>query len=112
MDFQFTETQIDEKTFILTLTGRLTAASSSPLREKIKQLTDTQSSQILIDMNAVTFIDSSGLAALVSGLKSARERGGWLKLIGVNATVQQTFKITQLDRVFGIYPTIEAALQS
>jgi anti-sigma B factor antagonist len=60
-------------------------------------------------MRAVSFIDSSGLASLVSGLKLARERGGWLRLAGVNEQVASIFKMTLLDRVFELYPNVDAA---
>jgi len=112
MDFQISESKLDDRTSVLTLAGRLTASSSPQLRNKLKKLTEENRINILVDMSAVSFIDSSGLAALVSGLKAARERGGWLKLAGLTPTVLQILKLTQLDRVLGNYPNIEIALQS
>lgn len=112
MDFEFSESKVNDKTSVLSLVGRLTAATSPLLRDKLKQLTEENRIHILLEMSAVSFIDSSGLAALVSGLKATRERGGWLKLAGVTPTVLQILKLTKLDRVLGNYPTIETALQS
>lgn len=112
MDFQFSESKMEDKVSILTLAGRLTAATSPQLRDKLKQLTEENRVNILLDMSAVSFLDSSGLATLVSGLKAARERGGWLKLAGLTPAVLQILKLTQLDRVLGNYPNIETALHS
>jgi anti-anti-sigma factor len=63
-------------------------------------------------MSGVSFLDSSGLAALVSGLKAAREAGGTLKLAGVNEQARQVFEITRLDQVFELYPDRDAAVQA
>lgn len=112
MDFQITESKSDKQTSVLALTGRLTAATSPQLRDKIKQLTENSTVYIVLDMKGVPFIDSSGLSALVSGLKSTREGGGWLKLAGVTPTVMQTLKLTNLDRVIISYPSVESALHS
>lgn len=110
MDFEMYESQLTEKVTLLILVGRFGAASAPQVREKIKQLTDDNHIQIIFDMKAVNFLDSSGLAALVSALKCARKRGGWLRLAGVVDSITSIFKQNQLDRVFAIYPTVEAAL--
>ena len=66
--------------------------------------------ELVCDLTEVGFLDSSGLSALVSGLKAARERGGFLKLAGLNEQVAKIFKLTMLDRVFELHPSVEAAL--
>ncbi len=111
MDFQISEKHVSEKITILTLAGRLTAASASQLKDHIKRLVDANRSQILLDISALAFLDSSGLAVMVSGLKLARERGGWLKLAGAVPQVATVFKLTMLDRIFEPYPSVEAALR-
>lgn len=104
MDFHFTKSQNNGSTTLLTLTGRLTAASSTQWRERIQELSQTGLSHILINLEPVTFLDSSGLAA--------RERGGWVRLAKVAPQILEIFKLTRLDRVFGMDPDIESALQS
>jgi len=111
MDFQLSEVKINENTTQLDLTGRLTAATSPQVRDKFKQLIDGGRNNILLDMGNVSFIDSSGLAALVSGLKFAREQGGWLRLVHVTDTIMQTLTLTRLNRVLGVYSNVEEALQ-
>jgi len=112
MDFEMYESQLTEKVTLLILVGRFSAASAPQVREKIKQLTDDNHIEIILDMSAVNFLDSSGLAALVSALKCTRKRGGWLRLAGVTDAVMNVFKQNQLDRVFTIHSNVEAALRA
>lgn len=109
MDFQISETHLAGQAILLTLSGRLTAANAQQLRDQMKQYENVAQPKIILDMSAVQFLDSSGLAALVSGLKLTRERDGWLRLAGVTPQVANIFKLSQLDRVLSIFPNVEAA---
>ena len=109
MDFHISEKQISETSTLLTLTGMLNAASAPTLKTHIKKLIDANRIELILDISAVSFLDSSGLAVLVSGLKATRERGGWLKLAGANSQVVSIFKMTMLDRVFEMYSSVEEA---
>jgi anti-anti-sigma factor len=97
---------------IVYLKGRLDAASSSNVKAALKNLIETGQLKIIVDLQEVPFIDSSGLAALVSGLRMAREKGGNIVLSRVQAQAQTVFRLTMLDRVFAIHPTPEDAQQS
>jgi len=109
MELEIKESNLAEKKVLLNISGRLNATSAQVLKTKLKQLVDAQKTEFILDMSAVSFIDSSGLSSLVSGLKLTRERGGWLKLAGVNEQVASIFKVTQLDKVFELYPNVEEA---
>jgi anti-sigma B factor antagonist len=95
---------------LLLLRGGLDAVAAPAIRAHIQALVEQGRVEIVCDLNEVDFLDSSGLSALVSALKTARERGGFLKLVGLKDQVAGAFKRTMLDRVFEIYPTVEAAL--
>lgn len=109
MELEINESSLSEKSVLITIVGRLNATSTQTLKTRLKQLVDGNKVELILDMRAVSFIDSSGLASLVSGLKLARERGGWLRLAGVNEQVASIFKMTLLDRVFELYPNVDAA---
>lgn len=94
---------------ILYLKGRLDATSSSSVKAALKDLLENGQLKIIVDLQEVPFIDSSGLAALVSGLRMAREKGGTVVLSRVQAQAQTVFRLTMLDRVFTIQPTPEEA---
>ena len=109
MELEIKESALSEKTALITVSGRLNASSAQKLKTKLKELVDDKKTGLILEMSGVAFIDSSGLAALVSGLKHARERGGWLRLAGVNEQVASIFKMTMLDKVFELYSSVEEA---
>ena len=109
MDLEINETSQADKSVVLAIGGRLNAASAPKLKARLKQLVDGNQVRVILDLSTVSFMDSSGLAVLVSGLKSTREKGGWLKLAGMTPEVASIFKMTMLDKVFELYPNVDAA---
>lgn len=94
---------------VIALTGRLTATGAPLLRTAVNDLIAAGQSRIVIDMGAVQFVDSSGLGALVGGLKSARVAGGDLRIAAVPDVVRTVLSLTNLDRVLRDHPTPESA---
>src|SRR6478752_234158 len=94
---------------VIGLTGRLTATGAPLLRNAVGDLIAAGESNIVIDMSALQFVDSSGLGALVGGLKSARVAGGDLRIAAVPDAVQTVLHLTNLDRVLRDHPTPESA---
>ena len=66
----------------------------------------------ILDLNEVTFIDSSGLGVLVACCSTIRKQGGTLQLIQVPDKVRSLLEITKLTDFFDLYATAEEALQS
>ena len=64
-----------------------------------------------MNLKGTTFIDSSGLSVIVTGLKQTREAGGFLRLAGLQPEVQSIFKLTMLDRVFEMYADVDSAMK-
>ena len=92
--------------------GRLTAPSVPRLRNAVDDLVGAGSSRIVVDLSATEFIDSSGLGALIGGLKSARLAGGDLRIAGVTEPVRRVLKLTNLDRVLRDHATPESAFDA
>ena len=63
---------------------------------------------VLVDVGAVTFIDSAGLMALISGLKQAKKMGRRFSLCSVSAGIRMILELSQLDRVFEIFENVES----
>ncbi|MEG4457425.1 STAS domain-containing protein [Microcoleus sp. N9_A1] len=63
---------------------------------------------LLVDLGAVTFIDSAGLMALVSGLKQAKKMGRRFSLCSVSAGIRMVLELSQLDRVFEIFENVDS----
>jgi anti-sigma B factor antagonist len=91
----------DDRTRVLVLRGDLDAATASQLRECLVEVID-EGARVVIDMEALDFLDSAGLGILVGGLKRARTHGGELELVCSSSAVLKPIEITGLDRVFTI----------
>lgn len=94
------------------LAGRLDARNAQMVKETLKQLIDGGVTHLIVDLAQVPFIDSAGLAALVSALKATRRVGGNVVLSGVQPQARTVFSLTMLDQVFTIHSTVETALDS
>lgn len=90
-------------------TGRLNMVAAPRLREQLRDLVENGSHRLVVDLSTTEFIDSSGLGALVSGLKAARQAGGDLRIARPTPTVLNVFKLTNLDRVLRPRESVEGA---
>ncbi len=95
---------------IVRLQGRLDADTAPGLKEQLHEIARTGAESVVVDMQAVDFIDSSGLSALVSGLKALRQQGGALNLSQPQTQALTALRLTMLDRVFPIFTSVEEAL--
>ena len=95
---------------VIAARGRMNAMTAPAMKSRIKELIDEGRTEIVCDLREVSFVDSSGLSALVSGLKATREHGGFLRVAAVNEQVARIFTLTMLDRVFEMYASADAAL--
>ncbi len=89
---------------IVDLNGKLTAGLGDQiLRETLDELLAESWKKILVNLSAVTFIDSAGVGELVSGLRTARRLGAELRLLSVNERVRATLFISRLLPIFQVY---------
>jgi anti-sigma B factor antagonist len=102
------EKDIKRGVYILRLSGRFDAHEVPPLQQSLAHT----GPQVVVNLQDVHFIDSTALAALVRGMKTAREAGGDLILCGLQKPVRIIFELTRLDRAFNIQPDEAAALAS
>jgi anti-sigma B factor antagonist len=97
---------------VMALSGEIDMYSSPALREEMMGLIDKRVTPLLVDFKRVPYIDSSGIATFVEGLKRMMSYGGRLKLIGLLEGVKEIFSFSKLDKVFEIYGSFEDALHS
>jgi len=90
---------------------RLDAHNAADLKLEFLKLFEGGSQNLLVDMQNVRFIDSSGLGALVSGFKNATSSHGSLRLASLQPQVKSMFELTRLHRVFEIFQTVADALE-
>jgi anti-sigma B factor antagonist len=95
---------------VMALSGEIDMYSSPALREEMMGLIDQRMTPLLVDFRGVSYIDSSGIATFVEGLKRMMSYGGRLKLFGLLEGVKEIFNFSRLDKVFEIYGSFEDAL--
>ncbi|MCX6344431.1 MAG: STAS domain-containing protein [Armatimonadetes bacterium] len=95
---------------VIELSGEVDAYTSARFREIMLDIIDSDGVKLVISMNDVEYIDSSGLGALVGGLKRVSERDGKIVIICDKPQVKKVFEITGLEKVFPIYGTEEEAI--
>jgi anti-sigma B factor antagonist len=82
------------------------------LREKIKNVLSTGIQKILVDLDGVPYIDSTGVGFLVGSHTTVSQEGGWLKLVRVKSKILDVLKVMNLLKIFDIYEDEETALKS
>ena len=97
---------------IVSLNGALNARSAEEAKQTFRNLVDEGVSQVIVDLHDVPFIDSSGLAALVSGLKTLGGEASNLKLAAPQSQARLLFELTMFDRVFEIHDSVDDAMKS
>ena len=97
---------------ILSVRGEVDVYTAPKFRERLIELVSEGKYQIIVDLQAVDFLDSTGLGVLVGGLKRLRSHDGDLMLVCTQARIVKVFEITGLTKVFKIYESVDAAVGS
>jgi anti-sigma B factor antagonist len=97
---------------ILTLKGRLTVGEASPVREKVSQVLASGCHNVILDLSAVDYVDSTGLGSLVICFTSVKKAGGALKLLNLNKRNVELLLLTKLHTIFEVFSEEEDAVNS
>jgi anti-sigma B factor antagonist len=97
---------------VIELSGDVDMYSSPDLRKEIMSFVQKKITPLCVDFRGVSYIDSSGIATFVEGLKGMMAYGGKLKFIAIPERIMEIFCFAKLDRVFEIYGTIDDAFKS
>lgn len=96
---------------VVDLSGKLTLGEgATPLRQTIRKLADEGSRNVLLNLDGVQQVDSSGLGALTVSLNLLKRNGGTLGLVRVPLRVRELIRLTRLDRLIPIFTDEESAL--
>jgi anti-sigma B factor antagonist len=87
---------------VLTVTGDINMMTSPRMRAALMQAASEQPQRLVVDLEGVTYIDSSGIATLVEALQRARRQGRQLVLRGLRESIKAVFQLARLDEVFTI----------
>lgn len=96
---------------IFDVSGDIDLASSPQLRKALLQeLREARMPRVVLNLKAVRYMDSSGVASLVEGLKVSRDLGARLILYGLNTTVREVLQLSKLIKMFEVYENEEQAV--
>ena len=91
--------------------SRIDAAVALAFKDQMRSQTEDGPDMVVLDLQQVQFVDSSGLGAIVASMK-AMGKGRTLALAGLNPTVDKVFRLTRMDSVFRIFGTLDEALEA
>jgi anti-sigma B factor antagonist len=109
VDLSLETRQVADRT-VVTVGGEIDVYTAPKLRDKITELVNAGNHDLLIDMEKVEFLDSTGLGVLVGGLKKVRAQQGSMELICSQDRLLKIFRITGLSKVFTIHDSETTAL--
>jgi anti-sigma B factor antagonist len=112
MDLMLNEYSAAPGTTVIAVSGEIDVYSAPRLREALISLVDAGNYTLIVDMEGVEFLDSTGLGVLVGGLKRVRAHDGGIDLVCTQGRILRIFRITGLSRVFNIYDSVDEALAS
>jgi anti-sigma B factor antagonist len=95
---------------VLSAHGEIDVATAPQLRQEIVEIASAGSGPLVIDLEGVDFLDSTGLGVLVSGLKRFRTLGSDVLLVLTKTRILRVFDITGLTQVFAILATVDEAV--
>jgi len=100
-----------DKITIFDISGDIDLATSPELRKPLlRELRELRTPRVVLNLKAVRYIDSSGVASLVEGLKASRDVGARFILFGLNTTVREVLQLSKLVRIFEICENEEQAV--
>lgn len=100
-----------DKITIFDVSGDVDLATSPELRKALlRELREVRMPRVVLNLKAVRYMDSSGVASLVEGLKVSRDVGSRLILYGLNTTVREVLQLSKLLRIFEVFDNEEQAV--
>jgi anti-sigma B factor antagonist len=109
VDLKVNDYTTDDDLTVINVEGEIDVYTAPKLREKLIDLVNKGRYHLLVDMEKVEFLDSTGLGVLVGGLKRVRAHDGSLELVCTQERILKIFRITGLTKVFGIYTSVDNA---
>lgn len=108
--FRIEEDRPTPATVVLAVYGEADLHSAPELRERLRGAIDGGTTNVVLDLSATGFVDSTSLGVLLGGMKRLREQDGQIRLVVSREELRRIFEITLLDRVFPLHETRDEAL--
>ncbi len=105
-------TEKHDEVTVVAVGADLDAHRSQKAKDLLGEIIKGGTVRLVVDLSSVAFVDSAGLGALVSALKSVRPSGGDVRICGARPEVTTVFELTRMTKIFRIFPDRESALAS
>jgi anti-sigma B factor antagonist len=109
VDLNLSTRDVDNRT-VVEVGGEIDVYTAPKLREQLVELVNDGKYHLIVDMEGVDFLDSTGLGVLVGGLKRVRAHDGSLRLVCTQERILKIFRITGLTKVFPIHGSVAEAI--
>ena len=110
IEFEIEDRRIDAGTHLVAVSGEIDLFTAPAFKQRMSKPIDAGCSRLIVDLSRTTFIDSSSLGVLIGAHRRLKRAGGSLVVVSASDAIAKTFKITGLDGVFTLAPTVESAL--
>ena len=111
-EFQLHEEDLDERTHVIAVSGEIHVSTAPEFGRRVTEIISERGGHLVLDLRAVTFIDSTGLSVILNGLRRVTRQRGRMTLVCANPTVLRLFEITRLTSTFDIHETRDDALRA
>jgi anti-sigma B factor antagonist len=112
MNFDIKTEPLDGGAYVISLSGEVDLYTAPEFKQQLLEVIGQGANEVVVDFTDTTFIDSTTLGVLVGGVKRLRPNGGRLSLVCKDRNITKIFEITGLNKVFDIYDSREAAVDS
>jgi len=92
--------------------NRFNALIAEPVKEQLKEYFNKPKTKLILNLENIDFVDSTGFGVFLSIMKTANNNYGFFKICNINAEVMELFKLLQLHNVFEIYSSLEDCVES
>lgn len=104
-----TRTDYDESTVVVSPVGEFDIAGTDLLRSTFVDAVSADTNKLVVDLSGTTFLDSMALGTIIGARRRAAGWGGWVRLVAPQPNIHRVLRLTELDKVFGLYDTIDQA---
>jgi anti-sigma B factor antagonist len=111
LDIKVNTRVLNDKAQAVEVQGEIDVYTSPRVKETINELIEKGHYQLVINLEGVRYIDSTGLGVLIGALKKVREHSGRILLVCTNPQIKKIFNITGLVKIFEIFKDEDEALQ-
>jgi anti-sigma B factor antagonist len=110
IEFEIADRRVDARTHVISVSGEVDLFTAPEFKQRVTAAIDGGAERVIVDLSSTVFIDSSSLGVLIGAHRRLKGRGGALIVVCENEAIVKTFRITGLDGVFTLVPSLSDAL--